>query len=85
MCDMEQASQITELVEKARQGDKESLEQVAAWGRERLRECVFRLTLDDALTEDIVQESLLDMVKVLGKRKSRIVSGRGCGKWRSIN
>ncbi len=61
-----QASEI-ELVERARQGDKVSLNQLAQIARERLRVYVYRLTQKDDLTQEIVQESLLEMCKVLGK------------------
>ncbi len=56
-----------DLVEKARAGDRESLNRLAEMARERLRTYVYRLTLKDDLTQEIVQESLLEMVKVLGK------------------
>ena len=44
-----------ELVEKAQLGDKESLNRLAEAARLRLRQYVQRLTLDQDLTEDIVQ------------------------------
>jgi RNA polymerase sigma-70 factor (ECF subfamily) len=56
-----------ELVERARRGDKQSLNTLAAIARERLRVYVYRLTQKDDLTQDIVQESLLEMCKILGK------------------
>jgi RNA polymerase sigma-70 factor (ECF subfamily) len=56
-----------ELVERARQGDKQSLEALARIARERLRVYVYRLTQQDDLAQEIVQESLLEMCKVLGK------------------
>jgi RNA polymerase sigma-70 factor (ECF subfamily) len=55
------------LVERARQGDKPSLNTLAEIARERLRVYVYRLTLKDDLTQEIVQESLLEMCKILGK------------------
>ena len=61
-----QASEI-ELVERAQQGDKPSLNRLAEMARERLRVYVYRLTQKDDLTQEIVQESLLEMCKVLGK------------------
>ena len=61
-----QAGEI-ELVARAQQGDKESLNRLAEMGRERLRVYVYRLTQKDDLTQEIVQESLLEMCKVLGK------------------
>lgn len=58
-----------DLVEKARLGDEESMNRLATLGRESLRRYVFRLTLDEALTQDIIQEVLLEMFKILGKLK----------------
>ncbi|MBW8041287.1 MAG: RNA polymerase sigma factor [Planctomycetes bacterium] len=58
-----------ELVKKAQLGDKECLNRLAEAGRERLREYVHRLTLREDLTEDIVQESILEMFKVFDKLK----------------
>jgi hypothetical protein len=53
--------QVTEieLVERARQGDKSSLDRLAGMARDRLRVYVYRLTQKDDLTQEIVQESLL--------------------------
>ena len=62
-----QARAQVELVERARQGDKPSLEKLAGMARERLRIYVYRLTQKDDLTQEIVQESLLEMCKILGK------------------
>ncbi len=56
-----------ELVEKARQGDRQSLNRLAGMARERLRVYVYRLTQKEDLTQEIVQESLLEMCKILGK------------------
>ncbi|MCU0915253.1 MAG: sigma-70 family RNA polymerase sigma factor [Planctomycetes bacterium] len=61
-----QVSEI-ELVERARRGDKPSLDRLAGMARERLRVYVYRLTQKDDLTQEIVQESLLEMCKILGK------------------
>ena len=57
------------LVEKARLGDKECLNRLAEVVRVRLAEYVHRLTLAEDLTQDIVQESILEMYKKLGKLK----------------
>lgn len=61
-----QAAEI-ELVERAQRGDRQSLNQLAAIARERLRTYVYRLTQKDDLTQEIVQESLFEMCKILGK------------------
>ncbi len=66
---MEMQTDYIELVERARRGDKQSLNQLAAMARERLRVYVYRLTLKEDLTQEIVQESLLEMCRVLGKLK----------------
>ncbi|UCF42953.1 MAG: RNA polymerase sigma factor [Planctomycetota bacterium] len=58
-----------ELVRTAQLGDEGSLNRLAEAARERLRVYVYRLTLEDEKTEDIVQESMLEMFKVLGKLK----------------
>ena len=58
-----------ELVEKAQSGDKESMNLLAGLARERLRVFAYRLTLREDLSQDIVQESMLEMFKVLGKLK----------------
>ncbi len=58
---------IIQLVELAQRGDKPSLERLAGIAGERLRVYVYRLTQDNDLTQEIVQESLLEMCKVLGK------------------
>ncbi|MBN1764066.1 MAG: RNA polymerase sigma factor [Sedimentisphaerales bacterium] len=64
---MEIPGEPIQLVEQARQGHPESLELLAGQCRPRLEEYVFRLTLDRDLTGDIVQECMLNMVKLLGK------------------
>ena len=61
--------EYAELVRKAQLGDKESLNRLAEVVRVRLREFVFRLTLEENLTQDIVQESILEMFKVFDKLK----------------
>lgn len=58
-----------ELVERARRGDRQSLNTLAGMARERLRTYVYRLTQNDDLTQEIVQESLLEMCRILGKLK----------------
>jgi len=59
-----------ELVRKAQLGDKECLNRLAEVARVHLREYVLRLTLREDLTQDIVQESILEMFKVFDKLKS---------------
>ncbi|MBN2593668.1 MAG: hypothetical protein JXA81_09195, partial [Sedimentisphaerales bacterium] len=59
-----------ELVRKAQLGDADCLNRLAETARVHLREYVLRLTLREDLTQDIVQESILEMFKVFKKLKS---------------
>ena len=58
-----------ELIRRAQRGDRDCFGQLAQQARECLRTYVYRLTQRDDLTQEIVQESLLEMCKVLGKLK----------------
>ncbi len=51
------------LVIKARQGHQEAINQLTQIASQRLSQFVFRLTLQEELTQDIVQESLVDMLR----------------------
>jgi len=53
------------LVRQAQLGDKESLARLSEMAEQRLRIDVFRLTLREELTEDVVQECLFEMLRVL--------------------
>ncbi|UCD00143.1 MAG: sigma-70 family RNA polymerase sigma factor [Phycisphaerales bacterium] len=64
----EQLDQI-ELVRRAQSGNKECLDQLAEQARGRLHTYVYRLTQQEELSQEIVQESLFEMCKVLGKLK----------------
>jgi RNA polymerase sigma-70 factor, ECF subfamily len=64
---MEQQLQLIELVEKAKHGDRQSLSQLAEQAKDRLQVYVYRLTQQQELTGEIVQESLVEMFKVIGK------------------
>jgi len=59
-----------DLVRKAQQGGKDATGRLAEVASVRLREYVLRLTLDNDLTEDIVQESILEMLRVFDKLKN---------------
>ena len=59
--------ELVRLVKKAQLGDKESLNRLAEAARVRLREYVFRVTLQEDLTQDIVQESILEMFRIFNK------------------
>ncbi len=58
-----------ELVKQAQLGDKECLNRLAEAARVHLREYVLRLTLQEDLTQDIVQESILEMFNIFDKLK----------------
>jgi len=58
-----------DLVKKAQLGDKECLNRLAEMARVHLHEYVLRLTLEEDLTQDIVQECILEMFKVFKKLK----------------
>jgi RNA polymerase sigma-70 factor (ECF subfamily) len=58
-----------ELIKRAQLGDRQCLGQLAQQARERLYTYVYRLTQQDDLAQEIVQESLLEMCKVIGKLK----------------
>ncbi len=57
------------LVQQAQLGDKECLTRLAEAVNERLYSYVYRHTLAADLTQDIVQETILKMIEVLGELK----------------
>lgn len=61
--------ELAKLVRKAQLGDMDSLNRLAETARVRLREYVFRLTLQEDLTQDIVQETILEMFRVFKNLK----------------
>lgn len=66
---MDEQSDYIELVTKAQLGDKQSLNRLAELAGHRLSTYVYRLTLQQDLTQEIVQESMLEMCRILGKLK----------------
>jgi len=64
------ADRYLELVKKARAGDRTSRNRLAEIAWAPLKTYVYRRTLDEDLTEDIVQESIVEMFRVLGKLNS---------------
>jgi len=66
---MDQQSDQIELIRRAQCGDRQCLGQLAEQARTRLYTYVYRLTQQDDLAQEIVQESLLEMCKVIGKLK----------------
>ena len=59
-----------EWIKKAQRGDKECLNRLAEAARVHLHEYVRRLTLEEDLTQDIVQECILEMFKIFHKLKN---------------
>ena len=66
---MDKNIDYVKLVTQAQLGDKECLNRLAEAARVRLYPYVFRYTLSDELTEDIVQETILKMLEVLNELK----------------
>ena len=66
---MDQKLHQIELIRRAQCGDRQCLGQLAQQAKERLYTYVYRLTQDDDLAQEMVQESLLEMCKVIGKLK----------------
>ena len=64
---MDECKDYIELVRQARLGSRESLNTLAKLVRGRLYAYVYRIVLREHLAQDIVQESMLEMFKVLGK------------------
>lgn len=66
---MAEANDYVRLVREAQFGDRECLDRLAELATVRLRAHVYRLTLREDVTQDIVQESVLEMIRILGKLK----------------
>lgn len=64
---MSNKNDYIELVKQAQLGDEKSVNRLAELGRGRLHAYIYRLTLDEDLTQDIIQESMLEMLKFLKK------------------
>jgi len=64
---MDESFDYVGLVQQAQLGDKECMTLLAEVARERLYAYVYRYTLADDLTGDIVQESILKMLEALGE------------------
>jgi len=59
--------EYNELVEQSLQGNKDALPKLVETIYESLRSYVFRITLSEDLTGDIVQETILEMYKIFGQ------------------
>ncbi|MBN2314077.1 MAG: sigma-70 family RNA polymerase sigma factor [Sedimentisphaerales bacterium] len=66
---MDQQLDQIELIERAQCGDRQCLELLAGQAKKRLYTYVYRMTQQEELAQEIVQESLFEMCKVLGKLK----------------
>jgi RNA polymerase sigma-70 factor (ECF subfamily) len=66
---MEKDVDYARLVRQAQFGDKDSLERLSGVAARRLRVDLYRLTLRQDLADDVTQETILEMLKVLGKLK----------------
>ncbi|MHC4654562.1 MAG: RNA polymerase sigma factor [Planctomycetota bacterium] len=70
---MEEVNIPIELISQAQLGKKDSLDSLVGMVWAPLKSYIYRRTLDDNLTEDIVQESILELIKMIGRlqRKDR--------------
>ena len=59
-----------EIVRRARLGDRENIDRLAQLARGRVFVYIYRLTLDYDLSQDLTQETMLEMVKSI-KRLNR--------------
>ena len=64
---MDEIRNYTGLVQRAQLGDTECLNRLAELVRGRLYAYTLRIVLHEDLAQDIVQESMTEMVKILGK------------------
>lgn len=67
MMELKTITDINSLIDKVLHGEAAGRELLAAYAQEKLRPYIYRMTLQDDLTQDIVQETLIEMFKVLGK------------------
>lgn len=64
---MKDSTDYISLVRQAQLGDRQSLNALAEMARGRLYTYVYRIVLRDHITQDIIQETMLEMFKILGK------------------
>lgn len=67
MSDIDDNADYADLVRQAQLGNQESMDRLVQRVEGRLRSYLYRLTLNHDLTEELVQEALLEMVKSLKK------------------
>ena len=70
---MEEVNIPIELISQAQLGNKDSLDRLVDIVWTPLKSYIYRRTLDNDLTEDIVQESIVELIKMIGRlqRKDR--------------
>ncbi|MHC4112405.1 MAG: RNA polymerase sigma factor, partial [Planctomycetota bacterium] len=70
---MEEVNIPIELISQAQLGNKDSLDRLVSIVWAPLKSYIYRRTLDDNLTEDIVQDSIIELIKMIGRlqRKDR--------------
>jgi RNA polymerase sigma-70 factor (ECF subfamily) len=70
---MEEVNIPIELIRQAQLGNKDSIDRLVGIVWTPLKSYIYRRTLDDDLTEDIVQESIVELIKMIGRlqRKDR--------------
>jgi RNA polymerase sigma-70 factor (ECF subfamily) len=68
---MEEVNIPIELISQAQLGKKDSLDRLVGMVWAPLKSYVYRRTLDDSLTEDIVQESILELIKIIGRLQKK--------------
>ena len=66
---MEENFEHINLIKRAKQGDKQSMDRLIKLAEQQLRVSIYRLTLQIDLTDEIVQETILKMIKVLAELK----------------
>lgn len=63
------------IIQQAQAGNKQSLSAVSEQVRQKVYTYIYRLTLDYHLTEDLTQETVLDMIKALDQLELSHVNG----------
>jgi len=66
---MKQTVQLSSLVSKAQQGDRQSRELLAEQVRQKVSVYLYRMTLDYHLAQDLTQETVLQMIESLHQLK----------------
>jgi RNA polymerase sigma-70 factor (ECF subfamily) len=54
-----------EMIDKARQGNRDSIDRLSELVKEHLYGYIYRLTLDNDLTQDLLQETILYMIETI--------------------